>query len=102
MCQTWNGRLIGGFAAGECGAAVVCEGWAWWLGDATACYTVERDRGGSAAGGVSDLQQVLSERDGDAFVADRREVHYVGVNYDPATRTINDIACEKVSPALPK
>ena len=40
------------------------------------------------------LDQCRSRRYADAYAADGREVRYVGVNYDPATRTINEIKVE--------
>ena len=58
----------------------------------TAIYVFEFKYAESAA--VA-LKQCHDRRYADAFAADGRGVYYVGVNYDPAARTVNDIACEK-------
>lgn len=42
------------------------------------------------------LAQCRDRRYADAFAADSRPVTYVGVNYDPAARTITDVACEVI------
>ena len=46
------------------------------------------------------LDQCRARRYADAYTADGREVRYVGVNYDPATRTINEIKVES-PPRIP-
>ena len=41
------------------------------------------------------LDQCRDRRYADAFAADAREVYYVGVNYDPETRTVNELKVEE-------
>ena len=43
---------------------------------------------------VAALAQCREKRYADAYQSDGRRVVYVGVNYDPATRTIGDVKCE--------
>ena len=40
------------------------------------------------------LDQCRERRYADAFADDSRTVHYVGVNYDPETRTVNELKIE--------
>ena len=42
------------------------------------------------------LDQCRKRKYADAFSDDPRDVYYVGVNYSPADRTINEIKCERV------
>ena len=42
------------------------------------------------------LDQCRDRRYADAFAADAREVYYVGVNYDPETRTVNELKVDEV------
>ena len=62
LCLTWNGRLLFGFAAGEGGAAVVCEGRGDWViprhampWHGTGGVAQRLGRGWAAAGGAIDL-----------------------------------------------
>ena len=56
-----------------------------------AIYIVEFKYAQSAAAA---LAQCREKRYADAYQADGRRVVYVGVNYDPATRTFDDVKCE--------
>ena len=56
-----------------------------------AIYIVEFKYAQSASAA---LAQCREKRYADAYQSDGRRVVYVGVNYDPATRTIGDVKCE--------
>lgn len=59
-----------------------------------AIYIVEFKYAQSAAAA---LAQCREKRYADAYQADGRRVVYVGVNYDPATRTFDEVKTEQVS-----
>ena len=59
-----------------------------------AIYIVEFKYAQSAAAA---LAQCREKRYADAYAADGRRVAYVGVNYDPTTRTIGEVKTERVS-----
>ena len=57
-----------------------------------AIYVVEFKYGKSAEAA---LAQCREKRYADAYAADGRRVVYVGVNYDPKSRTFDDVKTEK-------
>ena len=61
-----------------------------------AIYIVEFKYGHSAEAA---LAQCRERHYADAYAADGRKVVYVGVNYDPAARTIGEVKTERVEPA---
>ena len=61
-----------------------------------AIYIVEFKYGQSAEAA---LAQCRERHYADAYAADGRKVVYVGVNYDPAARTIGEVKTERVEPA---
>ncbi len=57
-----------------------------------AIYIVEFKYGASAAAA---LAQCREKRYADAYAADGRKIVYVGVNYNPAARTFDDVRTEE-------
>ena len=64
-----------------------------------AVYIVEFKYGQSAEAA---LRQCREKRYADAYAGDGRRVVYVGVNYDPAARTIGEVKTEAAIPQVNK